>query len=437
MAQAQIIAKVSVLSGQAYAKDTAGNMRRLKVGDAIREGESVVAAQGANVVLALVDGREITVRPGETARIDAEVAAAVPPDASDSGIATNKQGFQAITQALKSGSNLDDLLEDTAAGAGPQGGNEGHTFVELLRIVETVDPQAYQFASNRDRPLDTIEAAPLVSSAATATISGTPTVSIPDTNNPGVGDGDKTVAEASGPVPGTFTITAPAGLGSLSIGGQTFTVAQLADPAYLAAHPVNTGEGQLTLQGYDPLTGVVSYTYDPSIQNHNGPVIDNIPVVVTDLLGRSAPDSLDITLTDSVPVAVNDSISITEDAASNSVTGNVLLGAGADAVGADVNPNPVTAVTIALAHGNLVLNSDGTYTYTLNNADPAVNALRAGQTLTDSYTCTLTDGDGSTTTAVLNITINGSNDAPVDGDETNTVTEDTTLTVAAAGGLLA
>ncbi|WP_295009526.1 retention module-containing protein, partial [uncultured Dechloromonas sp.] len=437
MAQAQFIAKVSVLSGQAYAKDSAGNMRRLKVGDAIREGESVVAGQGANVVLALVDGREMSVRPGETARIDAEVAAAVPPDAADSGIANNKQGFQAITQALKSGSNLDDLLEDTAAGAGPQGGNEGHTFVELLRIVETVDPLAFQFGTNRGAPLDTIEGAPLVSVAAAAAIPGTPTVSIPDANNPGAGDGDKTVAETSGPVPGTFTITAPAGLGSLSIGGQTFTTAQLADPVYLAAHPVNTGEGLLTLQGYDPLTGVVSYTYDPSVQNHNGPVIDNIPVVVTDVLGRSVPDSLDITITDSVPVAVNDSISIAEDAASNIVSGNVLLGAGADTVGADVNPNPVTAVTVALAHGNLVLNSDGTYTYTLNNADPAVNALRAGQTLTDSYTYTLTDGDGSTTTAVLTITIDGSNDAPVDGDETNTVTEDTTLTVAAAGGLLA
>ena len=441
MAQAQIIAKVSVLSGQAYAKDSAGNMRRLKVGDAIREGESVVAAQGANVVLALTDGREMNVRPGETSRIDSEVSAAVRPDASDSALTNSKQDFQKITQALSSGSNLDDLLEDTAAGAGPQSGNEGHTFVEFLRIVETVDPLAYQFATNRDRPLDTIEGAPLISgTSTTTTVPGVPTVSIPDTNNPGSADGDKTVAETNGPVAGTFTVSAPAGLGSLTIGGQTFTLAQLADPLYLAAHPVNTGEGLLTVQGYDPLTGVVSYTYDPSVQNFNGSVIDNIPVVVTDVLGRSVPDSLDITITDSKPVAVDDANSISEDAAPNTVTGSVLIGVGADTVGADANATPVTATPtlgVNLAHGNLVLNSNGTYIYTLNNADPAVNALRAGQTLTDSYTYTLTDGDGSTTTAVLNITINGSNDVPVDGDETNTVTEDTTLTVPAAGGLLA
>ena len=119
MANAQVIAKVSVLSGQAFARDSAGNMRRLKLGDVIREGESVVAGQGANVVLALADGREMNVRPGETAKIDAEVAAAIKPDASDSAVANNQPGFQKITQALQSGGSLDDLLEDTAAGAGP------------------------------------------------------------------------------------------------------------------------------------------------------------------------------------------------------------------------------------------------------------------------------------------------------------------------------
>ncbi|MCG2578972.1 retention module-containing protein, partial [Dechloromonas sp. XY25] len=169
MAQAPIIAKVSVLSGQAYARDSAGNTRRLKLGDAIREGESVVAGQGANVVLALVDGREMTVRPGETAKIDAEVVAAVMPDGSDSAVVNNPQDFQKITQALQSGASLDDLLEDTAAGAGPQGGNEGHTFIEFLRIVESVDAQAYQFAGDRARPIDLAEAAPLIAGTAGTT----------------------------------------------------------------------------------------------------------------------------------------------------------------------------------------------------------------------------------------------------------------------------
>ena len=65
---------------------------------------------------------------------------------------------------------------------------------------------------------------------------------------------------------------------------------------------------------------------------------------------------------------------------------------------------------MTLAHGSLVLNADGSYVYTLNNTDPAVNALNSGDTLTDSFTYTLTDGDGTSTTATLTITINGHTD---------------------------
>jgi VCBS repeat-containing protein len=108
-------------------------------------------------------------------------------------------------------------------------------------------------------------------------------------------------------------------------------------------------------------------------------------------------------------VAQNDANAVTEDTALTA-SGNVLLGAGADTVGADANATPVTPASVALTYGSLVLNADGSYTYTLNNADPAVNALNNGQTLTDSYTYTLTDGDGSSTTAVLTITINGHTD---------------------------
>ncbi|MDE2441028.1 MAG: retention module-containing protein, partial [Betaproteobacteria bacterium] len=433
MAQAPIIAKVSALSGQAYARDSSGNMRRLKLGDVIREGESVVAGQGADVVLALADGREMNVRPGETAKIDTEVVSVVMPDASDSAVASNPQGFQKITQALQSGASLDDLLEDTAAGAGPQGGNEGHTFVEFMRIVESVDPQSYQFSTSRGRPLDSIENAPLILSTTETTVSvAKPTINIPDTNNPGSADGVKTVAETDGPVAGSLTITAPAGLGSLSIGGHSFTALQLADPAYLVAHPINTGKAILTLQSYDPVTGVVNYIYDPAVQAHNGSVLDNISVTVADVLGNSTPDNLGITITDSKPVAQNDSNTITEDASPNSVSGSVLTGAGADTVGADANASPVTPVSnLALTYGTLTLGADGHYTYTLNNASPAVNGLNAGQTLTDSYTYTLTDGDGSTATATLTITIHGTNDVPVLGSGTGI----STGSVVEAGGV--
>jgi VCBS repeat-containing protein len=132
-------------------------------------------------------------------------------------------------------------------------------------------------------------------------------------------------------------------------------------------------------------------------------------VVVTDVLGRAPRTAW----TSPSPTACRwprtDANAVTEDTALVA-NGNVLVGAGADTVGADVNATPVTPATVALSYGNLVLNADGSYTYTLNNANPAVNALNNGQSLSDSYTYTLTDGDGSSTTATLTITINGHTD---------------------------
>ncbi|WP_042064392.1 VCBS domain-containing protein [Acinetobacter tjernbergiae] len=62
-------------------------------------------------------------------------------------------------------------------------------------------------------------------------------------------------------------------------------------------------------------------------------------------------------------------------------------------------------------YGSLTLNSNGTYSYTLNNTNPLVNSLAVGETLTESFNYRVTDGLRSDR-AVLNITIEGSNDAP-------------------------
>ena len=84
--------------------------------------------------------------------------------------------------------------------------------------------------------------------------------------------------------------------------------------------------------------------------------------------------------------------------------------------------------------GVLTLNADGSYSYVASKAD----SLAAGATATDVFTYTISDGKGGTDTAQLTITITGVNDAPVDGNETNSTNEDTTLTVldGAAGDLL-
>ena len=92
-------------------------------------------------------------------------------------------------------------------------------------------------------------------------------------------------------------------------------------------------------------------------------------------------------------------------------------------------------VAVAGTYGTLTLNSNGSYTYTLNNAAAIVQQLRAGQSVTDTFSYQMADGSAATASANLVVTITGSNDLPVANDDAAAVQEDVTL--AAAGDVLA
>ncbi|MEK7737590.1 MAG: VCBS domain-containing protein, partial [Pseudomonadota bacterium] len=71
-------------------------------------------------------------------------------------------------------------------------------------------------------------------------------------------------------------------------------------------------------------------------------------------------------------------------------------------------------------YGELTLNADGTYNYVLDNANVTVQALRTGSdTLTDTFSYTMKDTAGATSTATLTVTVHGANDAPVAFADTN------------------
>ena len=61
------------------------------------------------------------------------------------------------------------------------------------------------------------------------------------------------------------------------------------------------------------------------------------------------------------------------------------------------------------------------------------DALDSGESATDTFVYTLSDGT-SITTANLTITVLGANDAPVAQNDTGTVNEDATLTVSDGDG---
>jgi VCBS repeat-containing protein len=92
----------------------------------------------------------------------------------------------------------------------------------------------------------------------------------------------------------------------------------------------------------------------------------------------------------------------------------------------DPNSDPLTAVVVAQPqHGTLVLNADGSFTYT---PDEDFHG-------TDGFSYTATDGTLDSDVAAVTITVNPVNDAPLAADDSFTIDQDTELSVAAPGVL--
>src|SRR5205814_180658 len=74
-------------------------------------------------------------------------------------------------------------------------------------------------------------------------------------------------------------------------------------------------------------------------------------------------------------------------------------------------------------YGSVARKGAGSYTYVLGNANAAVNALNAGQTLSDAFTYQVSDGAGGFDTTSLTITIHGTDDNPVAVADTGSANE--------------
>ncbi len=76
------------------------------------------------------------------------------------------------------------------------------------------------------------------------------------------------------------------------------------------------------------------------------------------------------------------------------------------------------------SYGSITINADGSYSYTVDNSNSAVQALRTtSNTLQDVFTYQVTDTAGLTSLATITVTIQGANDAPVGVNDTATAME--------------
>jgi uncharacterized delta-60 repeat protein len=169
---------------------------------------------------------------------------------------------------------------------------------------------------------------------------------------------------------------------------------------------VNVTKGNLTLSSDG------TFVYTPNA-DFNGS--DGFTYQITD--GNAGSDTAVVTITvnsiNDIPVAVNDSASTDED--------TLLTGASVLINDSDIDVDSLTVTTPAISttsNGTLVLNSDGSYTYT---PDANFNG-------TDSFDYQVNDGNGGNAQATMTITVNAVNDAPVADVDNYTVNEDSVLT---------
>ncbi|MBL0046805.1 MAG: tandem-95 repeat protein [Bacteroidetes bacterium] len=170
-----------------------------------------------------------------------------------------------------------------------------------------------------------------------------------------------------------------------------------------------------TLHGKITIAANGAYTYTPNL-NYNGSDIFTYQVCDNGnpLLCSNASINITVNPVNDSPVAVNDNVSTPED--------TPLLGTTLLTNDLDVDGNTLTVSTSPLvppAHGTLLLNSNGTYTYT-----PSLNYVGG-----DTFVYEVCDNGipSACSNAVVLITISPVNDAPSANNDTYVTNEDVVL----------
>ncbi|MHA7808646.1 MAG: retention module-containing protein [Marinobacter adhaerens] len=482
------IAIVLNVSGKVWAEAPDGSRRLLEQGDALMLGERLITAEDGRVLLDFGYNNTATVDSGVTILASAELASNFVPSPNEDSIVEDEsvaQALAAIEEAL--GTSIEEA-EAPAAGleGGSAGGSSSVRLARILENITPSDISLDLTTVQADTPVVDIDGgsglnptAPEPGTLSIDSVSGgtsdTPastingsgnnlangesiTVTITDQNgttvsqviNPGP-DGSYTavISQLTGLVDGPITIDASAtaangerltastgGMldvttGMLDVTAQsidndaqtidlTGTTTDVAEGNEVELAITDTqgtvvtatatvgADGSFSIAGVD-LSGLVdgSLTIEASAQDRNGNnvtdrtsgtfnAVDDVPVISGDITGN-----------------------ITEDEATILTTTGTLA-----ANGGDPGEDAFTAETLTGTYGELVIGENGTWTYSADNSQQAIQGLATDQTLTDSFTVTNADG---VTTETVTITINSAQDAPVANDDAPLTTDEDTV----------
>lgn len=364
---AKIVGTVKQVRGEVVAVGSDGSHRELIHGSPIYAGDVLETGAWGAVAVSLTNGKEIILGRDSTVTMNDHMSIG---DGSthilyaEDQVPTQGQltDIQRVQAAIAAGQDPTTIADPTAAGYGPGNGQPGqgggsHSFILLTEVGGEVDP-IVGFPTN-GTPLGFIEpglfippatpfdniGAPDVPPIVTPTPPDLPPGNPPTTPNApdqpvtftglDASPAELTVNEANlpqGTTPNnaaltqtsTFTVNAPDGLTSLTIGG----IDVVSNSAVVAgAKTVVTPEGTLTIDNYDLATGVVTYTYTLTgavthpAGNGTNNVTESFQVVGVDSNGSKATGSLDVNVTDDIPHAVDGSSTVT----TSSVDSNLLI----------------------------------------------------------------------------------------------------------------
>jgi len=365
---ANSVATVVSLQGQAWAKSPDGTQRPLKVGDRVTAEEVVITATDARIELDFGDGKPVAIAGNQEVLMDLNLWTDLAADKQDAAV--DSASIEQALTVLNEGGDLTTDLEETAAGLEGGGASEGHSFVELTRVVESTNPSAFNFgATNSDA------GTPLNSFASALSVNQAPQV-----------DAQSFTGDEDTIINGQIIAT--------DVENDVLSFSLVGQPA----------NGSITL---NPTTGAFVYTPNG---NYNGS--DSFVVTVTDVNGNGTTTTTTVNLTvtpvNDAPVSSNQNLTTSED---TSVTGQVVAtDVEGDALGYSISSTPTSGI--------VTLNpATGAFVYTPNSNYSGL----------DSFVVTISDGNGGTTTSAITVGVTAINDAPVSANQNLTTPEDTAV----------
>ncbi|WP_020182457.1 retention module-containing protein [Methylotenera sp. 1P/1] len=455
-----LIGKVVALTGTAYITKDNGEKRELQLGDSVELGDTIQTMSGALVELSMNDGRNINIPANQIVALTEDLATIFAQDKLDGSV--DLATIESVVKAIESGQDVNEVLEETAAGNAGGRNSYGFGFVNLLRINDVLNQFSFAYEYNIDGELQDEPIRARTQDELNLDLNNTGLTTTPSLPPLGVSlSATSSLTEAGGDIIYTVTLsraaTAPMSIllsngqtvlipAGASTGTATYTVAPSDDP-YLDQSTISTtittvaGSTEPMTVSTTPAVTTITDTVDTTALTLTASpsVAEGGAIVYTVSLSNPAGTVVTVTLSTGEVIviaagATSASISIpapTDDVYLDSsiVTRSIASATGGNFENLAVNTTPVnttitdTADTTTVSiTGTASVLENGTATYTVSLTSPAqtnttINLVYSGTANGADYTAvtsvTILAGQSS---ATFNIVMN--DDALAEGSET-------------------